>query len=92
MRCRRCQYEYQLSYLRNKKRQLVVLAGGKCAICGYNKYVGALHFHHLDRTKKSFGIAECNHFGISRLKAEADKCILLCSNCHAEVEAGITDL
>jgi hypothetical protein len=23
------------------------------------------------------------------LRAEASKCVLLCSNCHAEVEAGI---
>jgi hypothetical protein len=33
-------------------------------------------------------------FGLSldRLRAEAKKCILLCANCHAEVECGALTL
>ena len=44
----------------------------------------------LDPTTKEFALS---HRGVSRaLKrahAEADKCVLLCANCHAEVEAGL---
>jgi len=29
---------------------------------------------------------------IEKMRAEAAKCVLLCSNCHAEVEAGIATL
>jgi hypothetical protein len=29
---------------------------------------------------------------IDVLRAEAAKCVLLCSNCHAEVEGGLVDL
>ncbi len=29
---------------------------------------------------------------VERLRAEAGKCVLLCSNCHAEVEGGVASL
>lgn len=32
--------------------------GNKCCICGYDKCKDALDFHHLDPTKKDFGIGE----------------------------------
>lgn len=42
---------------RKKIKQMAVeLKGGKCQICGYNKYVGALDFHHIDETTKEFGL------------------------------------
>lgn len=67
--------------------------GGKCTICGYSKYVGALDFHHLDPTTKSFGLA---NRGLTKsmkvLTEEAQKCVLLCANCHREVEAGIISI
>lgn len=68
-------------------------AGGRCVICGYDRHIGALHFHHLDPDQKSFSIA---HGGITRSLArareEVKKCVLLCANCHAEVEAGYATL
>jgi hypothetical protein len=75
------------------KEALVAEAGGKCAICGYSRCLAALEFHHLDRSTKSFALARR---GITRsmaeAQAEAKKCVLLCANCHAEVEAGIVTL
>ena len=75
------------------KARLVAEAGGACALCGYARYLGALEFHHRDPTQKEFGLA----FGgvarsVDRLRAEAGKCVLLCSNCHAEVEGGISSI
>lgn len=32
--------------------------GNKCSICGYDKCLGALEFHHLDSEEKDFGISE----------------------------------
>jgi hypothetical protein len=29
---------------------------------------------------------------LARLRAEARKCVLLCGNCHAEVEAGVANI
>lgn len=31
--------------------------GGKCQICGYNKCIRALDFHHRDPEKKDFGLS-----------------------------------
>jgi hypothetical protein len=51
--------------------------------------MSGLHFHHVDPTQKAFSLARQ---GVTRslesARAEAAKCVLLCSNCHAEVEAG----
>ena len=69
------------------KQQLVQYKGGKCEICGYNKCIGALQFHHLDANIKDFDIASKYNGGLydmGQFKAEADKCQLLCANCHAE--------
>lgn len=66
------------------KKMLIDRAGGKCQICGYNKCMRALEFHHKDPTQKDFGISRQLNRNIDDLKAEVDKCILLCSNCHAE--------
>jgi len=69
-----------------KKRRAVDYKGGSCQICGYNKSMRALEFHHLDPSKKEFGISESNIQRTWELqKAELDKCILLCCRCHAEV-------
>ena len=68
--------------------------GGACKICGYNKCLNALDFHHLDpKTKdKTYSGMSSILFNCSMKKAreEAKKCILICSNCHREVHAGVT--
>ena len=67
------------------KEMLIAYKGGKCERCGYNKCNRALEFHHLDPSQKDFGISKHINRNINDLKVEVDKCILLCSNCHAEV-------
>jgi hypothetical protein len=92
-RCKRCRVEAVQRRRRKVKRVLVQEAGGGCAICGYNRHPAALHFHHRDPSKKSFGLSRSGITrAIDKLRAEAEKCVLLCSNCHAEVEAGFTSL
>ena len=66
--------------------------GGKCVVCGYNKYFGALEFHHLDKTKKEYAISDLKNYNFETLKQELDKCVILCSNCHAEYHGGLIDL
>jgi predicted HNH restriction endonuclease len=79
---------------RLKVRQMAIdYKGGKCEICGYNKCVQALDFHHLDKSQKSFGISAKGYTrSWKTVQAELDKCILLCANCHREVHIGITQL
>lgn len=89
-RCLRCRSE-AVSRRRQRMKEIVVAeAGGRCSVCGYDRYVGALHFHHKEDETKEFGLADR---GLTRsleaVRAEATKCVLLCANCHSEVEAGI---
>jgi len=73
-----------IDYRKKLKIKCVQYKGGKCQLCGYDKCMRALTFHHIDPTQKEFGIS-------SRLrkweiiKEELDKCQLLCQNCHCEV-------
>lgn len=63
---------------------LVERAGGQCQKCGYNKSIRALEFHHPNPLEKDFGLSRNLCKNIDKLKQEADKCVLLCANCHAE--------
>jgi transposase len=92
-RCARCRAEAVARRRRKVKRLLVTEAGGCCKLCGYDRCVGALEFHHVVPSDKRFSLS---HRGVTRslekARAEASKCALLCANCHAEVEAGVTVL
>jgi hypothetical protein len=88
-RCLRCQSEQVIERRRRVRARLVAEAGGACALCGYHRYVGALHFHHLDPSAKRFALGGGDTRSLERNREEAAKCVLLCSNCHAEVEAGL---
>lgn len=70
------------------KKQLVKYKGGKCSICGYDKSLNALQFHHLESSDKDFTLSAAynnGHFDMDKLYKEVDKCILVCANCHAEL-------
>lgn len=91
-KCKKCEYLYSRRYLENLKLKAIKYGGGECQKCGYDKCWRALHFHHVDPSKKSFGIFE-SRSGVKKvrnwekLKLEINKCILLCSNCHTELHA-----
>jgi hypothetical protein len=78
---------------RQIKELLVQEAGGRCVLCGYDRCVAALHFHHVDPSEKSFAIARRGHTrSLERAREEARKCVLVCANCHAEIEGGAANL
>ena len=75
------------------KETLVAEAGGVCVLCGYAANMRALHFHHVEPRDKRIEInAKGIALSLQTLRAEARKCVLLCSNCHAEVEDGAVSL
>jgi transcriptional regulator with XRE-family HTH domain len=92
-RCLKCRAEAVVARRRAIKAALVKEAGGACVLCGYARSTAALHFHHLDPGAKEFHLSR---HGVTRsiatARAEAAKCILLCANCHAEVEAGVATI
>jgi hypothetical protein len=93
IRCKLCRSEAVARRRQRVKETLAQENGGECLICGYRRCIAALRFHHLDPETKSFGIA---HRGLTRaieeVRREAEECVLLCANCHIEVEVGLASL
>ncbi len=81
----RCRYEWEKTLLR--KIKVVELMGGKCSICGYDKYYGSLTLHHKDREEKEMDWKEMRVCSWDNMMKEVEKCILVCRNCHGEIEA-----
>ena len=72
------------------KRMAVDLLGGKCQVCGYNKCLRALDFHHKDPKEKEVTVSTVMHRrSWERIYKEVKKCTLLCCRCHREVHAGL---
>lgn len=75
------------------RQRAVEYKGGRCILCGYNKCIDALEFHHSNAVNKDFGLSQK---GITRswqkVRKELDKCVLICANCHREIHAGLRSL
>ena len=93
IRCRKCNTAGVTKRRRKVKEILVAEAGGCCAVCGFDRSPVALEFHHLDPSEKKFAVSQAGVTrSIASTREEAAKCVLLCANCHAMVEAGVIDV
>jgi hypothetical protein len=88
LRCSKCVSFRSLQQRKEKKDTLLKIHGEKCSICSYDKCKAALEFHHIDPSIKEFRISRLN-YSLEKLHNEASKCIVLCANCHAELETNI---
>ena len=71
--------------LKAMKKKVIEMKGGKCERCGYNKCIDALELHHLDPSTKEVKMANTGASpSFEKYLEEANKCILLCDNCHRE--------
>lgn len=94
--CRRCKnsltnnkfqsYDAQKKRGLARKMEIVKCKGGKCAICGYDKNLAGLCFHHIDDSTKDISL-DARHLSnnsMITIMRELEKCELLCHNCHME--------
>ena len=72
-------------FFNQKKQKIVDQFGGKCEICGYDKSLAALTFHHKNPSQKEYTLGQILDYSDELLKKELDKCRLLCHNCHSEL-------
>ena len=79
-----------LKIRKSKKEKAILYLGNKCQVCGYDKVPITLEFHHKDIYSKNFQISSSFTKPWEVIKKELDKCVLVCSNCHREIHAGIT--
>ena len=92
-RCKKCSVEAVQRRREKLKLLAVEYKGGECEVCGYKKCVNALEFHHIDPNEKEFGVGENGYTrSIEDIKKELYKFILVCSNCHREIHAGLIDV
>jgi hypothetical protein len=79
---------------KNTKQKLIDAFGKNCCVCGYNKCNEAMEFHHTDPTEKEFTWGSVNgHIrGWNYITVEIKKCVMVCSNCHKEVHAGMSEI
>lgn len=85
-RNREARYEYRKDWTHRKKSELIKSLGGKCDKCGLlydGSNASVFDFHHTD-DKKEHGVnlTALARFSFEKIKSEAEKCIILCSNCH----------
>jgi hypothetical protein len=71
------------------KQESVDALGGKCMVCGYDKCIAAMDFHHRDPTEKEARGGNIASVPIKDRAAELEKCVLLCANCHRETHYGL---
>jgi hypothetical protein len=89
-KCKNAIYQsYAVQQQRGIKRKLELVRklGGKCSVCGYEKNLAGLTFHHIESDKKEYqlDLRSLGNRSIESIMAEFDKCQLLCANCHTEL-------
>ena len=88
--CKKCTTIQVVEITQKLKQEMVDYKGGCCQKCGYDKYIGALDFHHINPSEKDFTIAHLRQYKFDDIiKSELDKCLLVCSNCHREIHGGL---
>ena len=75
-------------HLKMKSRResyILKKTGGTCELCKEHWASDVLCFHHLDPEDKEFGLSVRKWSSKNLINAlkEADKCAILCMNCHA---------
>ena len=85
--------DYELR--RNHYREFMSKYKKECSVCGYDRCQRALEFHHINPEDKGFSLSMNTWQRFSLEKAshifieEIRKCVILCSNCHREIESNI---
>ena len=69
------------NWQRRTKIKLVNHFGGKCIDCGFEGPPYVFDFDHRDPSQKEFAISQ-GIVSYEKLLKEAEKCDLVCSNCH----------
>ena len=91
-RCYADRRQYLIAAVHKRRKRIRQIAvkykDGQCQVCGHNKCIDALEFHHNNSSGKDFSISEKGYTrSWTKVKEELDKCMLLCANCHRELHA-----
>ena len=90
-RCKRCIGEAVTRRHRRIRALLVSEAGGRCAVCGYERCAFNLHFHHVDPSSKSFEMNMSVGKALIAFREDGRNACSSAPNCHGEIEARLID-
>lgn len=90
--CKKCRKKMSSDRWKKNKKRAVEYKGGKCGMCGYDKCLDVLEFHHINPKEKSNNFRNLKIISWESQKEELDKCILLCANCHRETHNELNNL
>lgn len=74
-------FNYQMT--RSLRTKIIEYYNNTCMLC--NGKFQTLDFHHIDPNEKEFDLSEKNRQPIDKILKEANKCSLICSDCHKKV-------
>ena len=87
--------KYRKKYWREQiNNRAVQFLGGICRNCGQTFEDCCYDFHHINPEEKDFNISNPQTNGAKswfKIRDELKKCVLLCSNCHRLVHAGLVE-
>ena len=74
-------------YYKAKRLRVLAHMGNKCIGCGIEHdgiNTPIFDFHHIDPSTKDFSLSSngLDRNGVERVLEEAEKCVILCANCH----------
>ena len=72
------------------RKELIAKKGNRCQMCSFDSNPICFCFHHRDPKIKKFELGSntgLRKHTIKEIYEEADKCDLLCRNCHATVHS-----
>ena len=90
--CNKCINCYTLHYREKyaeRAAELFEHKGGKCQRCDLRdlEHPEIYEYHHIDPSTKIDTVTKLMKNTLVKLYAEADKCLLLCANCHRKEHA-----
>lgn len=78
--------EYVWNFKKRVKESLVMAFGNHCCICHQQYIVSIYEFHHINPELKQFNLSDQSTHKIAAYSEEAQKCVMVCANCHRIVE------
>jgi hypothetical protein len=90
--CGPCHNAYNIKQGLDRRLRAVNELGGKCQVCGFDRYSCSLDLHHREAKAKSPNFRSMRGWSWGRILVELQKCVLLCKNCHAATHAGFLQI
>lgn len=83
-----CSRHYRQESRRRFWASLILARGDRCSVCGKRYPIAVYDLHHRDPAAKEFALSNAiGNKNIDSLLAEAEKCDIVCANCHRVMHA-----